>query len=288
MMLVTLKCAIAFMAPAERAKFFVFLLLRALVAILDLAGIMAIGLLATSVASSLTRGDNPSRTIELGQFLITAITAQSLPIFSIAILGLFLLKAILSIVLTQRLAYFLAKIEARSARQIAETAFGQSLEDARTYTKEEITYASQIGSPAIFNQVLNSIGTIVAEGILFVLIFTAFGFVDVSLAGLAVVYFGLVGLLIQRFVGRLMQRNGEKLAIHTLEANTSLSDLSEVLREAKVLGKQFFFFENILDSRVKAARSRATQYVLTGLPRYIVESALMVAIAFCPVSVLQW
>lgn len=278
-MLATLRGAIAFMGPNERIKFTAFLVLRALAAILDLAGILAIGLLATSIASSLTRGSDASRTIEVGQFLLPAITAQSLPIFSIAILGLFLSKAIWSIALTQRLAYFLAKIEARSARKIAENAFGKSLEDARAFTKEEIAYAIQIGSPALFNQVLNSIGTIIAEGILFVLIFIAFGFVDIGMAIWAVIYFGLVALSIQRFVGRLMQRNGEKLTSHTVQANTSLADLSDVLREAKVLGKQSYFFDSIFYARVKASRSRATQYVLTGLPRYIVESALIVAIA---------
>jgi ATP-binding cassette, subfamily B, bacterial PglK len=267
------------MSPQERAKYYIFLGLRAFVAVFDLIGILAIGFLATSIALFITLGSDSSRVIQLAGISLPAVTAQTLPVVAGLILSLFVGKAIVSILLTRQMAYFLARIEADAAMQVAAAAFGADLSDARKYSKEEIYFAVQIGSPAAFNYVLNSAGTIVAEGLLFILVIGSFFLVDPVSALGAIVYFGLIAAVIQFFVGRLMQRAGRRNAEGTLEANSVIGDLSEVLREASILSKKQFFFERIHNARMKAASSFASQYVLSGMPRYIVETALIIAVA---------
>lgn len=248
-------------------------------ALLDLVGILAIGFLATSMALFLTQGSDPSRTIEVNSFSIPAISAQSLPIIASLILILFISKAIVSILLTRQLAHFLARIEARAARVIARKAFGKGLEGARLYSREEITFAVQLGSPSAFNLSLNSLGTLVAEGFLFLLVIVVFALVNPAVAIGAILFFGFIGFLIQFFIGRLMQKTGVKIAESAILANAGIYDLSEVLRESATLGRQSYFLDMIYESRLKASGSSATQFVLSGMPRYIVETALIVAIA---------
>ena len=278
-MLNTGKRALKFMRPRERFKFFAFLSIRALVATFDLVGILAIGFLATSMALFITQGSDPSRTFEVGSFSIPAVSAASLPVIASLILALFVGKAILSILLTRQLAFFLARIEARSARVIARNAFGRGLEKARLNSREEILFAVQTGSPSAFNSFLNSVGTLVAESFLFVLILVAFAAVNPIVALGAVAYFGLIGFLIQFFIGRLMHITGTRIAETTVEANSGIADLGEVLRESTILGRQDYFLDKIYNSRLRASGSNASQFVLTGMPRYIVETALIVAIA---------
>jgi len=275
----TLSKSLAFMSPQERAKYYIFLGLRAFVAVFDLIGILAIGFLATSIALFITLGSDSSRVIQLAGILLPAVTAQTLPLVAGLILSLFVGKAIVSIFLTRQMAYFLARIEAEAAMQVAASAFGADLSDARKYSKEEIYFAVQIGSPAAFNYVLNSVGTIVAEGLLFVLVIGSFFLVDPASALGAMAYFGLIAVVIQFFIGRLMQRAGRRNAEGTVEANAAIGDLSEVLREASILLKKQFFFARIHDARMKTASSFASQHVLSGMPRYIVETALIIAIA---------
>jgi ATP-binding cassette subfamily C protein len=267
------------LTPKERLRFFLFLSLRAIVALLDLVGILAIGFLATSMALFLTQGSDPNRTIEVSNISIPAISAQTLPFIATLILILFISKAIVSILLTRQLAHFLARIEARAARSIAKKAFGKGLEGARLYSREEISFAVQAGSPSAFNLNLNSLGTLVAEGFLFLLILVVFALVNPAVAIGAVAFFGFIGFLIQFFIGRLMQKTGVKIAESAIMANAGIYDLSEVLRESATLGKQSYFFDMIYESRLKASGSNATQFVLSGMPRYIVETALIVAIA---------
>ncbi len=278
-MLKAVSKSLAFLTQRERVKYFTLVGLRALVSFLDLLGILAIGFLATSIALFVTLGSAPNRAIEFSGLTLSAVTAQTLPFVAFAILLLFLTKAVLSILLTRALALFLAGIEARAAQQVASAAFGQGLADARKFTKEEIYFAVQSGSPAAFNYVLNSVGTIVAEGLLFVLVIGAFFTVDPLSAVGAIVYFGLIALVIQIFVGRLLHSAATKNAEGIVEANSVIGDFSEVLREATIIEKKNFFLEKLYVARVKAASSFASQFVLTGMPRYIVETALLIAIA---------
>ena len=273
------KRSLAFMTVRERVTFFAFMSFRALAALLDLIGILAIGLLATSMALLITEGSDPNRVIQVGSISLPDMSLQNLPIIASLILMLFTTKALISIILTRQLAYFLARIEARAARVIAQNAFGSGLEGARLNSREEILYAVQTGSPSAFNYVMNSIGTITAESFLFALVLTAFTVVNPAVALGAVLYFGTIGFLIQYFLGKVMNSAGIKLTNSIIEANSILSDLGEVIRESAILGKQAFFFNRIFQSRLKASGSAATQVVLTGMPRYIVETSLIIAIA---------
>ncbi len=275
----TVSQSLAFMTPRERVKYYSFLALRSAVAVFDLLGILAIGFLATSIALFITLGSDSSRVIEFGGLRIPAVTAQTLPLVAILILGLFVVKAIVSILLTRQLAFFLAKVEARAARTVADRAFGLGLSEARLHSKEEIYFAVQVGSPAAFNSVLNAVGTIIAEGLLFILVIGSFLVVDPFSALVALAYFVLIAAVIQLFIGDFMQKAAITATEGAVAANTAIGDLNEVLREATVFGKKAFFFDRIHAARIRTASSTASQLTLSGMPRYIVETALIIAVA---------
>jgi ATP-binding cassette subfamily C protein len=126
---------------------------------------------------------------------------------------------------------------------------------------------------------LNSLGSIFAEGSLFILVLTAFAFVNPAVAIAAVLYFGLIGILIQTFLGRVMNRTSAKINSSTVDANTQITDIGQVQRELTTLGTQDYFYDRIYETRLSAAKSTAMQNVLNGLPRHIVETSLIVGLA---------
>jgi ATP-binding cassette subfamily C protein len=278
-MLKAVKASLAFMTPKERSKWYFLTGLRALLSLLDLAGILAIGFVVTSTAIFLTQGSSPNRVVEFAGLQIPVVTVETLPIVAGAILSIFLVKAFFSILITKKAAYFVATIEARAAKTIAEKVFGGDLARARLRSREEMSYAIQFGSPAAFNYLLNFTSTVIAEGSLFILISMGFLLVDFLATLAAVAYFALIALVIQYFVGTLMARAGSKATEATIEANGAVGDLISVFRELLVLGLKQRFIDRIYASRVLAADSEATQTYLRGMPRYIVEAALLVGVA---------
>jgi ATP-binding cassette subfamily C protein len=283
-MLKAIKSSLAFMTPKERSKWYLLTGLRALLSILDLAGILAIGFVVTSTAIFLTAGSDPGRVLEFAGFQVPAVTAQTLPWVSAGVLVLFLSKALLSVVLTKKAAYFVATVEARASKSIAEISFGGDLVDARKRSREEVMFAIQTGSPMAFNVLLNSVNSFVTEAMLFVLICLGFLFVDPWATLAAVLYFALVAITMQLFVGSLMTKAGHVSAEGALKANAGISDLLAVFRELSVLGKRQKYVDKIYNARVSAADSAATQYYLSGMPRYIIEAALLVGVALFVLS----
>jgi ATP-binding cassette, subfamily B, bacterial PglK len=278
-MLKAVKASLAFMTPKEQSKWYFLTGLRALLSLLDLAGILAIGFVVTSTAIFLTSGSDPNRVIEFAGLQIPAVNAQTLPWVSAAVLVLFLLKALFSLVLTKRAAFFVATIEARSAKKIAEISFGGDLSQARKRSREEMMFAIQVGSPAAFNRLLNAVNVLAAEATLFLTICLGFLFVDALATLVAIVYFGTIAVVIQYFIGSLMIKAGAVNTQESIKANTAITDLLSVFRELSVLRKKNIYIDEIHRARVSAADSSANQYFLSGMPRYIIEAALLVGVA---------
>ena len=272
------------MTAKERSKWYFLTVVRALLSILDLLGILVIGFIVTSTAIFLTAGSDPDRVLTFAGFQIPAVNAQTLPLVSAGVLVLFLIKAFLSVVLTKTAAFFVAKIEARAAKSIAEITFGGDLGDAQKRSREEVMYAIQMGSPHAFNTLLNAVNSLVTEATLFTLICLGFLLIDPWATLGAVVYFGLVAVVMQYFVGSLMTRAGRVAAEGAVEGNAAISDLLSVFRELMVLGKRERYIDGIYRARLSAADSTATQYYLGGMPRYIIEAALLVGVALFVLS----
>jgi ABC-type multidrug transport system fused ATPase/permease subunit len=163
-----------YLSSREKTRYYLLVILRALVGLLDLVAILAIGLLSASIALYLTQDGSNGVSISLGPLSFESVGVASIPLIGIMVLGLFVSKAFVSIFLTHRLAHFLAKVEARSSRELAEKAFGNGLEGLKRNSINDILYAVQVGSPSVFNTLLNSVGILVAEGFLFFIVIVTF------------------------------------------------------------------------------------------------------------------
>jgi ATP-binding cassette subfamily C protein len=278
-MLKAVKASLAFMTRKELSAWYVLTILRSLLSFFDLVAVLAMGFVVTSTALFFTQGSDPNRVVEFIGLSLPSVNVQTLPIYGVLILLLFLGKALFSLLLTRSTAFFLAKVEARSSKRIAEIVFGGTLTNVRKRSREELLWAVQNGSAAAFNALLNAASSILTEVSLFLAICLGFLLIDPLSTIAAVAYFVLIAMTIQFFLGTLMQRESEKSAAGHIAANAALNDLTSVFRELSVLGKRQKYIENIYKARLQAANSGAAQYFLSGIPRYIIEAGLLVGIA---------
>lgn len=277
-MLKAVKASLAFMTAQERSKWYFLTGLRAFLALLDLLGILAIGFIIASTAIFLTSGSDPDRVLVVAGVAIPAVNAQTLPWVSGAVLALFLSKALFSLLLTRRAAFFIADIEARASQRIAEISLGSDLNSVRQKSREEVLFAVQVGAPSAFSVLFNQVGTIVAEGALFIVVAAGFFFVDPVITIAAIIYFGAIAYAIQFSVGTLMNKSGESIKSGTILANAAITDLVNVFRELSVLRRRDAYVSRIYNHRLNASRSGANQHFLSGMPRYVIESALLLGL----------
>jgi ABC-type multidrug transport system fused ATPase/permease subunit len=277
-MLKAVKASFAFMKPRERRTWLLLTSLRSLLSILDLVGIMAVGFIIASTAAFFASGSDPDRLLVFGGIGIPAVDAQTLPWVSSGVLVLFLGKALFSLLLLRKTAIFAAKIEAQASMQIAKVTLGRDLVRARENSRDEVLFAMQVGAPSAISGVFNQLGTIIAEGSLFLIVVLGFLVIDPWITLAAIGYFAIIAYLIQFFVGTLMKRAGESVATGTVGASSLVNDLFSVFRESSVLRNRSYYLKGVLEFRSKASRGAASQYFLSGMPRYILESALLIGV----------
>ena len=277
-MLKSVKLSISFMSGIEKLVWFALVIARSTLAFLDIAAIAALGYLATSLGAIASGGVGP--TIEFGGIKLPSVTNETLPILAALIIGLFVSKSLLNVALTGWAVFFVAKIESRAAKRISEIRFNGNLEDARKYSLEEMMYAVTTGTSSAFNMLLNSVNSVFSEGVLFVsLIVMGFLFVDPIATLVGLIYFGIVAICIQFFIGPVTLKAQIENYENSIKLTTSISNLIAVFRELTVSGKKGKYVGEIHSAKTKTANTAAKSAFIATLPRHIIEAALIIGIA---------
>jgi ATP-binding cassette subfamily C protein len=250
---------------------------RVVINFLDIAGVAAVGLLGAAGASGFL-GQEETAFFGITVDLRTPGLLLTVMIF---IAAFFFLKAILSILLARFSAFFVAKIEVKNAREIAEFLFSGGLSEIRQYSKSEVQWAVTGSTNTTFSGVLSSVGILVAETSLLIFMFGLFLFVD-PLAAIAItLYFAAVIIVFQLLSSKRVKNSGRDTAQGNMDVTKIALDMFEAFKEISVLSKQRFFLDRFTVARRQYALGDARMRFLQGVPRYFVETALAVgALAF--------
>lgn len=274
-MLEAARLSLGFMSRRERTVFFTLITFRALIGILDVLGIVLVGLVASIGATQL--GPAGGTTTLLG-FTIPQLDSTGVLILVLLVLGVFIVKAVLAIGLSWLISRFIAGIEVRNAHRLTEYLLRGSLENAKRYSKAQFQYAITGGSNWAFTGILNNVASIITESFLLFIVAVAFFVVDPLTALFAILYFGITVVGMQFFIARSLKRAGNDAADGTVDATNAISDTLDTFREISVLAKQDLFLERIHTSRQRIAHSGAVLQFLGGMPRYVVETALILGV----------
>lgn len=273
-MLRAIRNSLRFMTLAERITYFSLVSLKALSGLLDIAGIALIGLLSGIAASSVL-SSKPLRI-----FGVTLPTAkdETLLFLVVFILVVFILKAALAIYLGKAVAGFIAKVETEKSVEIARLIFSGTLSEVQQMSKGEIHYAVTGSTYSAYSGLLTSVSTLVSEGFLLLLVAIAFVMVDPLATLFVTLYFGAIILVIQTVIGGSLKRAGQNLSIGTMKSSMSVNDVVDSFREIAVFHKQQHFIDVFRQGRNLVAQSNAMLFFLGSMPRYIVETFLMLGV----------
>ncbi|AVG24703.1 ABC exporter fused ATPase and permease [Pontimonas salivibrio] len=247
---------------------------RVVVHALDVLGLAAVGLLGAMLASGLT-DRNEARFLGL---TVSIESSQSYLWVTAVVAGFFMAKSIIGTALLRVTTVFLARVEARSASEVARYLFSGDIGRVRSMSKGEIQWAVNSSSQIAFSGILFSGSALVTESALFVAVFAGFLFVDVATAILITVYFIVLIALFQLSINQRLRRMGHRLAQHSVRVNDSILDMASAFREALVLEKRGVFLDRFDSSRRRLALDRGLQRFVMGLPRFFIEAALMLGI----------
>jgi ABC-type multidrug transport system fused ATPase/permease subunit len=265
-----LIAAVRLMTPSEKRNYWLATLGRCFSGVLDIIAIIGIGVLATIFV----RTGEPNSKSLLGEFS-AYFNYSNYHILALIVLLLFVVKSIVSTYLIRSSGQRLANTEARASRKIADQYLRSPQDVPKSGGRNEIIYALQVGTQALYSGLLASTSTVIAEGFLFVIVIVAFFWVDAIATMGLLAFFALMALVIHFLVSHESTKAASVNAQNALKANEVLDDAIDAQKELRVLNRIDFFLDQIYKFKKLAAESYSRQLYLNGLPRYIVETGLI-------------
>ena len=254
--------------------FFALLVTRVAINFLDILGLMAIGLLGAMLASGLN--ERPSATF-IG-ITIEIESSQTYFWVVVVIASFFIGKSMLGVSLLRISSLFFARVESKISSEIADFLYSGTLSRLRGFSRGDVQFAIGQSPKVAMSGLLMSGSSIVTESALFASVFVVFLFVDPSTAMIITIYFIFLVLVFQLAINRRLQQIGERLKESSIAMANSIQDMTNSFREIAVFSKQPFFLRNYYVWRRRQALDSALLGFLGGLPRFFVESALMVGV----------
>lgn len=258
----------------QRLGFILIVVSRTLTNVFDIVAVGAIGLLGAYGASGFL-GDEK---VEIFGYEVPTFDERTVVALLVAIGLFFLLKTVVSTMLLRWMFRFLARIESIEATNIARFLFSGGLTKLRRYSRAEIQWAVSGSSSATFSGVLGGFSIFLTESLFVVSMFMFFSFVDLSATVAIVLYFAAVISGFQLIIHRRLRRAGEAVTEGNVQVTQTSLDMVEAIREISVLRKEAFFLDRFGMARRLLANGEATQRFLGTVPRYFVETALIIGV----------
>jgi ATP-binding cassette subfamily C protein len=254
--------------------FFGLLITRLATNFLDIFGLLAVGVLGSMLASGLN--DESSATFFGISIAIESSQTYFWVVFMIA--AFFIGKSFVGIALLRLSSLFFARLEAKISSEIADFLYSGTLARLRGFSRGDVHFAILTSPNVAMSGLLMAGSSIVSESALFLSVFVVFLFVDFATALIISAYFMLLVVLFQLGINRRLRLIGQRLATSAVAMTNNIQDMTNSFREIAVFSKQPFFLRNYYKVRRQYALDNALLAFLGGLPRFFVESALMVGV----------
>lgn len=270
----TIRITWSFLTRRQKLVFAGLVAGRLLGNVFDLAGIAAIGLLVMAVASG-------KIDFELGGFYRLRID-ETPPEFIATLVVVaalaFLVKAVFNLVMSLVSVRYMAGVEVKASRQLAEYLLSGSLADLRRFSQADVGYAVNSSTGAMYGGVLGAVSNIIAESALMLMILGAFVLVNPTAAIVVAIYIVIMVVIIQWVIGERLKQIGRDVNRGSVDAGSAMLDSVSSFREISVLKKQPYFLRRFSEARWLLAKTRSTEVVLKSVPRLIIEQGLMLGV----------
>lgn len=258
----------------QKTIFVLLTAMRVVTNLFDVLGLMAIGLLGALLASGLNQRDEAS-------FLGFTVSIESSTTYFwlvVVIAGFFLSKSLLATILLRLSSVFLARAEGKIAVEIAQYIYSGDLSRVKRFSRGELQFVMTTSSQMAVTSLLMSGAAIVTEGALFLFVVVVFILVDPLTASLVSLYFLVLILGFQLLINSRLKRIGQRLVTSSVGVTNIIQDLTNAFREVMVAAKQDVFLSRLGGFRKRYANDMALQAFLMGLPRFFVETGLMIGV----------
>lgn len=247
-------------------------------ALLDVAGVALLGLVAALATTAVAQAPLPSSIQGVIERMPggEASPLEAAVALSVVAGSLLVTKSILNVMLTRRALRFLARRQAGVSGGLIEALLLRPLAEVQHRRSQEVAFALTQGVNQATLGVLGQAMIFMAELSLLLVMAVGLLVLDTVVALFTVVFFALVAMLLQRLIsvraGRLGRVSSDAEVASTALVQESLASY----REVTITGRRALYVRRVQDLRWTAAAVQADLSIMSLVPKYVFEIALII------------
>jgi ATP-binding cassette, subfamily B, bacterial PglK len=262
----TVRSLLRVLPPGSTRFIVVFAVLQSALALLDVG---ALGLLAVSLAPMLS-GTSVTLPV-LGEISEPAQFRNLLVVVGVLIITKSVLAIGLQWFATRRFARFEQVLGAR----LLNSSFLAPWTERLARHSTDLVRSTDVGVASTVSGVLIPFAQLSGEIFTFIAVVVVLVAAEPFLAGVTIVYFGIVAVFLYLWVLRKAVAAGRDNRTYSTRAVRLVSEMIHSLKEITLRDKGAEVAEVVLGERVRASQARANQSFLGVVPRYVLEAALI-------------
>ena len=274
----TLPRALKVLSKQQRMKIYTVVFIQSSLSILDLAGVAAVGLvgaLAVTGVQSKSPGNRVNSILEILN-LENATLQRQVAILGLIAAILFVIRTILSVILSKKILYFLSRCGATISGDLVEKLLSQPLTSIQQKSNQERLYSLTIGVNAITIDLIGSATIIFSDAILLLVICFGLFIVSPTLALSTILFLLGVALVLHLTMTKRAKILGEQNAGLTIFSNEKILEVLNSYKEALIKNRRMFYANQIRESRKELADVTAEFSFMPNISKYVIEASLIV------------
>ena len=263
---------------ADRRKVKAVILIQVFLGLLDLMGVIIIGLIGSLAVTGVGSG-KPGNKV---QYFLDVLHLQSKSIqYQAAALGaaaalLLTFKTLSSLYFSRKVLFFLS----RRAAVIATELSGKLLQDSLLYIQknsiQETMYALTGGVNVVTVGIIGATVALISDLSLLIILGSSLFVVDSGIAISTLILFVVIGVLLYLLMSKRAQNLGREQEKQSIEGQELISEILLTFREITVRGRQSYFRNRVSANRLRLANSTAELSFMQNISKYVIEIVVVI------------
>ena len=255
-------------------------------ALLDLMGVLLIGML-TALSLSILSSESPPAIVQnvLTTFGLNDFDPVSVALSLAVVSGILLIsKSVMNMIITRRILRFLANRQALVSGRLAAGLLSRPLLQVQQRSSQETVYALTGGVNAATLSILGQGTIILSEAAL--LLILAFGLISISpiVTVFTIVFFVIISITLHRILATRAGRIGERSAHIFVQGISTVQEALRTYREAVVSQRRGLYVQRFQELCWRGAVNQTEMQFVSMIPKYVLEIALVLGAGMLAVS----
>ena len=270
--------ALSLISKIDRRKLLIVTVIQVLLGILDLLGVLAIGLVGTLSISGIQSKEPGDRVGTVLSFLglgNSTFETQAIAVGGAAVV-LLVGRTVFSIIFTRRILYFMSRRGALISANLISRFLAQPLLVVQRWSTQEVLYAVTRGVEIVVLQILALSVVMIADISLLLILAIGLFLVDPITSVGTVLVFAVIALILHRLMHQRAGRIGSRNSEMVIRSNEKINEVFSSYRESVIRNRRDYYAREIAKLRYELSDLSAELNFMPYISKYVIETTVVV------------